>query len=235
MLSGRRHNSKKNAGHASQVLDIMIHSSIRWRPPLLLGCIFQKHCYSFMRCLLRSSLCSNRSKIGAKRFQAASYVTVQNQFSKLSFCVLLYSCSDEQMLRTKLICENWPFSRFKTDSDNCVVDSITEFFAQKRSEIDVRHYRITSIRFLLRFCLESPIHSYKQASPIQAAIQPAELRRKGATPSLACRVREPGHLLHSALTSPPGASAQRLKSWHPFVLAAQQLIISSDYNVRATL
>jgi len=33
-------------------------------------------------------------------------------------------------------------------------------------------------------------------------IQPAELRRTGATLSLARRAMEPGHLLHSALTRP---------------------------------
>ena len=36
--------------------------------------------------------------------------------------------------------------------------------------------------------------------PIFAGIQPAELRRKGDTPSLARRATEPRHLLHSALT-----------------------------------
>ena len=38
--------------------------------------------------------------------------------------------------------------------------------------------------------------------PILAGIQPAELRRSGATLSLARRAMEPGHLLHSALTRP---------------------------------
>ena len=41
---------------------------------------------------------------------------------------------------------------------------------------------------------------------------------------------EPGHLLHSAITRPSGAAAQHLKSRHPFVLAAQQLISFSDNN-----
>jgi len=41
---------------------------------------------------------------------------------------------------------------------------------------------------------------------------------------------EPGHLLHSALTHPSSADARRLKSRHPFVPAAQQLISSSDNN-----
>ena len=40
------------------------------------------------------------------------------------------------------------------------------------------------------------------------------------------------HLLHSALTRPSGATAQRLKSRYPFVPAAQQLISFSN-NVRA--
>jgi len=43
-----------------------------------------------------------------------------------------------------------------------------------------------------------------------------------------------GHLLHSALTCPSGAAAQHLKSRHPFVPAAQQLISFSDNkNIRA--
>jgi len=70
--------------------------------------------------------------------------------------------------------------------------------------------------------------------PILAGIQPAELRCNGAILSLGRRAMEPGHLLHSALTRPPSANAQRLKSRHPFVPAAQQLISSSDNNnVRA--
>ena len=46
--------------------------------------------------------------------------------------------------------------------------------------------------------------------------------------ALARRAIEPGHLLHSALTRPSSAKARRLKSRHPFVTAAQQLISSSD-------
>jgi len=69
--------------------------------------------------------------------------------------------------------------------------------------------------------------------PILESIQPAELRRKGATFSLALRAMEPGHLLHSALACPPGANARLLESRHPFELAPQQLISSSDNNIRA--
>ena len=47
--------------------------------------------------------------------------------------------------------------------------------------------------------------------PILAGIQPAELCRKGAPLSLACRAMEPGHLLHSALTCPPSGNARHLK------------------------
>jgi len=64
--------------------------------------------------------------------------------------------------------------------------------------------------------------------PILASIQPAELRRIGATLSLARRAMEPGHLLHSALTRPSTAAARRLKSRHPFVPAAQHLISSDN-------
>jgi len=41
---------------------------------------------------------------------------------------------------------------------------------------------------------------------------------------------EPGHLLHSALTRPWSAVARHLKSRHPFLPAAQQLISLYDNN-----
>ena len=45
---------------------------------------------------------------------------------------------------------------------------------------------------------------------------------------------EPGHLHHSALTSPTSAVARRLKSRHPFLPATQQLIsFSDDHNICA--
>jgi len=63
-------------------------------------------------------------------------------------------------------------------------------------------------------------------------IQPAKLRRKGATLPLAHRaMMEPGRLLHSALICPL-SNARHLKLRHPFVLAAQQLISLSDNNNR---
>jgi len=79
-------------------------------------------------------------------------------------------------------------------------------------------------------------HTPADNLPILAGIQPAEFRRNGATLSLARRDMESGHLLHSALTRPSSANARRLKSRHPFVPAAQQLISSSDDNsIRAAL
>ena len=68
---------------------------------------------------------------------------------------------------------------------------------------------------------------------ILAGIQPAELRRNGATLSLARRAMESGHLLHTALTFPPSANARRLKSRHSFVLATQPLNNSTDDTNRS--
>ena len=64
--------------------------------------------------------------------------------------------------------------------------------------------------------------------PILAGIQPAELRRNGATLFLACRALEPGHLLYSALARPSSANARRLKLRHLCVPNVQQLICLSD-------
>ena len=50
------------------------------------------------------------------------------------------------------------------------------------------------------------------------------------TLSIAHRAVQPRHLLHSALTRPSSADARCLKSRHPFVSAAQQLISFSDNN-----
>jgi len=60
--------------------------------------------------------------------------------------------------------------------------------------------------------------------PMLAGIQTAELRCRGATPSLARRSMKPGHL---------SANIRHLKWRHPFVPAAQQLISSSDDNGRS--
>ena len=55
-------------------------------------------------------------------------------------------------------------------------------------------------------------------------ITPTELRRKRATLSLACRAQEPGHLLHDRLTSHFYGGHRQLKSRHPFVPAALELL-----------
>jgi len=57
--------------------------------------------------------------------------------------------------------------------------------------------------------------SGQSSCSIFASIPPAELRRNGATLSLARRAMKPRHLLHSALTCPPSANARRLKSEKP--------------------
>jgi len=62
-----------------------------------------------------------------------------------------------------------------------------------------------------------------------------QLRRKGATLSLAGRAMELGHPFHSTLTRWPGGNARHLKSRDPFVPAAQQLISSSNNNRSAVI
>ena len=69
--------------------------------------------------------------------------------------------------------------------------------------------------------------------PILGGIQAAELRRNGATLSLGRPAMEPGHLLHSALTRPSSVDARHLKSRHPVLPTAQQLISFCDNNKRA--
>ena len=54
--------------------------------------------------------------------------------------------------------------------------------------------------------------------PVLAGIQPAGLRRLGATLSLATRgIRNPDHILHERLVRPLDESEERLKSRRPFV------------------
>ena len=63
---------------------------------------------------------------------------------------------------------------------------------------------------------------------VLAGIQPSELRRKQAVLSLACRAQEPEHLLHNRLSSLPYGGHRQLKSRHPFVPAALELL--NDLN-----
>jgi len=67
--------------------------------------------------------------------------------------------------------------------------------------------------------------------PILVGIQPSELRRKGATLSLARRAMEPGHLLHSVLTCPPTANALRLnRGTHLYQARRQDLAAEEAKN-----
>ena len=71
--------------------------------------------------------------------------------------------------------------------------------------------------------------------PILASIQPAELRRRGATLSLANRATlNPDHILHELLVGKQNAHQGRLKSRRPFVPAAQKLLDSlTESDIRA--
>ena len=71
--------------------------------------------------------------------------------------------------------------------------------------------------------------------PVLSGIQPAELRRQGATLSLANRsFLDSGHILHGQLTKPLTVSKERLKSRGPFVSAARKLLHNlSKLGIRA--
>ena len=71
--------------------------------------------------------------------------------------------------------------------------------------------------------------------PVFSGIQPAELRRQGATLFSANRSSlDPGHILHGRLTEPKAASKERLKSRHRFVPAAPKLLHNlSELGIRA--
>ena len=60
---------------------------------------------------------------------------------------------------------------------------------------------------------------------ILSGIQPAELRRLGATLSLAHRGSlDPNHILYGFLSGSSGVRQERLRSRHPFVPAARNLL-----------
>ena len=61
--------------------------------------------------------------------------------------------------------------------------------------------------------------------PVLAGIQPAELRRLGATLSLTYRDSlDPGHILYELLAGSTHGYREKLKSRRPFVLAARKLL-----------
>ena len=71
--------------------------------------------------------------------------------------------------------------------------------------------------------------------PILLGIQPSELRRLGATLSLAKRgTLDPDHILHVELSGLPNVPRERLKSRRPFVPAARKLLNGlSKLSIRA--
>ena len=71
--------------------------------------------------------------------------------------------------------------------------------------------------------------------PVFSGIQPAELRRQGATLSLANRsYLDPDHILHGQFQESQDVCRDRLKSRHSFVPAARKLLDSlSEMDVRA--
>ena len=75
-----------------------------------------------------------------------------------------------------------------------------------------------------------------ESLPVFSGIQQAELRRQGATLSLANRSSlDPGHILHGQLTESRAASKERLKSGGPFAPAAQKLLHNlSDVGIHAS-
>ena len=81
-------------------------------------------------------------------------------------------------------------------------------------------------------CLRPPPTDYL---PILAGIQPAELRRRGATLYLANRATlNPDHTLHEQLVGKQNVHQGRLKSRRPFVPAAQKLLDSlTESDIRA--
>ena len=87
-----------------------------------------------------------------------------------------------------------------------------------------------ALRIVTEFLRPTPTDNL----PVLSSIQPAELRRQGATLSLANRSSlDPGHILHGQLTEPRAASKERLKSRHPFALAARKLFHNlSELGIR---
>ena len=71
--------------------------------------------------------------------------------------------------------------------------------------------------------------------PVLAGIQPAELRRLGATLSLAYRGSlDSDHILYELLAGSPDGHRERLKSRRPFVPAARKLLQDlTELDIRA--
>ena len=87
----------------------------------------------------------------------------------------------------------------------------------------------------LRIVIGCPRPKPTDHLPILSGIQPAELRRLGATLSLAKRgTLDPDYILHVLLAGSPDVSQERLKSRRPFVPAARKLLNGlSKLGIRA--
>ena len=71
--------------------------------------------------------------------------------------------------------------------------------------------------------------------PVLSGIQPAELRRMGATLSLAHRESlDPDHILYGLLSGPSDTRQVRLRSRRPFVPAARNLLDFARLGIRAS-
>jgi len=112
----------------------------------------------------------------------------------------------------------------KPGAFNCSV--LRAFLLLQRSYQPHRSAINDALRIVTRHLRPTPADNLS----ILAGIQPAELRRNGATLPLVRRAMEPGHLLHWALTCPSSANTRFLKSRHPLVPAVRHLISSSDNN-----
>ena len=70
---------------------------------------------------------------------------------------------------------------------------------------------------------------------VLAGIPPAELCRRQAKLTLACRALEPDHLFRHKIISPELRQSRRLKSRHPFVPAAREPLFNlNQLDIRAT-
>ena len=88
---------------------------------------------------------------------------------------------------------------------------------------------------LCALSLDAYVPSPTDNLSVFSLIQPVELRRQGATLSLANRSSlDPGHILHDQLIELQAASKERLKSRHLFAPAAPKILHNlSELGIRA--
>ena len=164
-------------------------------------------------------------------------------FTKLSFRILFSSASPSLckkltscvMLLRRLAGSSWGAGETTLQTATlALVHSTAEYCTPVWSRSAHTHLIDLSINDALQIVTGCLHPAPADNLPIITGIQPAEIRRNGATLSSARHAMEPGHLLHSALTRAYSGNAWRLKSRHLFVPAAQQLIsLSDNNNIRA--